>query len=227
LHDLEQQVLEYLRRIRISDRVHHWAISEIENTRHTRAEKDEAQIGELKKAVLNTERAVSSLTDLRVRELIDDAEFVAKREKLRADIGRFREKIEERRDSTDYWFEPGRSLLAFSNLAVSWFSEGTAQDRRLILASLGSNLTLSSRILNVQAMEPFNLMPKTTNCLRLYSFVDAIRELSSDHCFQKCLESIKMLVAKHGDSRALPTSPDTSSPSLTRSAKGGKSARRE
>jgi len=196
LEDLEEQLLACLKRIRISDRVHRRAMEEIEKKRHLRTEGDEAQIRELEKAVVDAERALSALTDLRVRELIDDAEFLARREKFRTEIARIQEKITVRRANTDYWFEPARLLLSFSNLAVSWFAEAGVEDRRLILGSLGSNLALSNGILSIQAPEPFGLMPKTVNCFRLCPFVDAIRELSRDHLFQTCLESIRKLEEK-------------------------------
>ncbi len=195
---LEQQVLTHLRRISIPDRIHRWATGEIEKHRDQHTAEDRAQVEALEKSASVVERNLVALTDLRVRELIDDADFLARRDALRAEAARIREKITARRRSTDYWFEPARALLSFSNLAVSWFKAGHVEDRRLIVGSLGSNLTLTNAILSIQATEPLEQVPKKPDCLRLCALVEDVRELSRNDVFLTRIERMQKLITRMG-----------------------------
>ena len=190
---LEEQVLACLKRIAISDRAHKRALAQIGKHRYSRVVTDEGFIQTLEKTLSDTERALSALTDLRLREMIEDDDFVARRQKLQAEAARIREKLSERRTNADSWFEPTRLLLSFSNLAVCWFTEGNTEDRRLILCAVGSNLTLSNGILSIQATEPFTNEPKTVNCFRALALGRYVRTFPRDHLFQKRLDAIKEL----------------------------------
>jgi hypothetical protein len=53
------------------------------------------------------------------------------------------------------WIEPVRMLVLFSNRAVSWFLQGNHEVKRLVLAVAGSNPTLSSQKLSIDAQKPF------------------------------------------------------------------------
>jgi hypothetical protein len=197
--ELERQILAYLRRCQISDEVHRWAISKTRENAAVQTKADAAQVEALKSVLADAERGVGTLTDLRVRELIDDAEYVARRDKLHGEAARIRQQLSTREASNAYWLEPLHALLSFNKLAVFWFESGNAEQKRLVLASVGSNLTISNKILSIQAAEPFGQVPKKADILQLCALVDDVRELSRKDTFQNMISGIKRLEAMMQD----------------------------
>ena len=195
--ELELQVIETLRHVQISDELHAWCQNRVEKRRYESPEEDGLRAEALARGIVEAERSLATLTDLRVRGLIEDTEYIARREKLRADIARSQEKLTAKQDRKDEWFEPARLVLSFSNLAISWFERGGAAERRMIVAAVGSNLTLLNRILSIEAVEPFTLIPKKPNILQLCAFVESVRQLTSDDRFQQkiaCIAKLEQLM---------------------------------
>jgi DNA invertase Pin-like site-specific DNA recombinase len=197
--DLEAQTLAHLRSISIPDSVHAWALTELETERGNRDAEIDASMRSLRNSLGEAVRNQNTLTDLRVRELIDDAEFIESRTKVQTDVLRLRQSIADQEAKPDYWFEPAVALLSFSNLAVSWYLQGDREAKRLILRSVGSNLSLMNGILSIQATKPFVLPPKSVDCLYLRELRDDIREMWSDYNFQQRLGSIRKLIAMFAD----------------------------
>ena len=96
VEELEAQTLAFLRRIHIPDKAHQWALDELARKRGERDAEHDAATLLLQKALDDASRNLSALTDLRVRELIDDAEFVEKRRALQTKILGLRQTIGER-----------------------------------------------------------------------------------------------------------------------------------
>lgn len=193
LRELEKQIHAFLRRLQTPSALHLWLIEQISFRAQGHDAEEASHIAALEQVLADTDRSLQTLTDLRVRDLVTDDEFVEKREKLKRDKIRLRQQVEERRADGAHWFEPARALLSFSNLAVSWFERGTAEQKRLILASIGSNLTLSNKILSIQAAEPFERIPKVPDVLHLCRLVEAVRTLSKEGSFNNLISSIKKL----------------------------------
>jgi len=193
LKQLERQLLRLLHRIAIAGSIHDWMTRYVVSGQHERTLEDERELAALQRTISDAERSLSSLTDLRVRELIDDTDFIARRQKLHAEVARTRETIARRIANPDYWFEPARLLISFSKLAVSWFERGNVEVKRLILNVVGSNLLLLDKKVSIQAAEPFRLMPKNTDFLRLCAFVENVRTLADDPDFKRRIACIARL----------------------------------
>jgi len=117
---------------------------------------------------------VANLKTLRIRDLIDDKDFVARLDELtiaEAAIADRRAKAEESRD----WIEPGKLLVSFNNLAISWFRHGTEAIKRHIVDAVGSNYTLTYKKLNGEAVEPFALRAEQPQFLYWCGYVDDVR----------------------------------------------------
>ena len=166
--------------------------------RGVESEVQEGQAAALRKELNQTARAKSSLTDLRVRSLIEDEEYVAKRATLAAQADRLEEELRKRTEQPDYWFEPSRAVISLCVYAISWHRHGSPQDRRLLLNSIGSNLSLQGRKLSICAKKPFVRVPKARDSLYLCTFVDAIREMSSDPEFKAAVAAIQELERRFG-----------------------------
>jgi hypothetical protein len=119
-------------------------------------------------------RQIENLTKLRVRDLIADAEFVRERETLQHERSRLAQRLsaDERPDD---WIEPARMLALFSHRAVSWFSGGNLEVKRLVVSVAGLNPTLAGRQLNIDAKKPFVRRTNTTRIPLGWSLVKDVR----------------------------------------------------
>jgi site-specific DNA recombinase len=193
VEDLENQIAAQIECVRSPDSVHEWALAELAKQRDQKRGSYAADIASLENALSTTRRNSATLTDLRVRELIDDTEFVQRRKELEHESAKLREVIASRTDHPDHWFEPARAALSFSNRAADWFREGNVEQKRLILISLGSNLSLKGQMLSIEAAEPFETVPKTKDISQLLALVENIRELTCDHHVQRRINAIQKL----------------------------------
>jgi hypothetical protein len=91
---------------------------------------------------------------LRIRDLLTDGEYLVQRKELQQQAVRMDQNLKSL-DNVENWSEPARELISFNNRAVSGFAEGDPQTKRLILAIVGSNLSLKDRQLNIDAKKPF------------------------------------------------------------------------
>jgi DNA invertase Pin-like site-specific DNA recombinase len=153
---LESQILGFLRTISIGPQEVKAPLAMIERERAKEHQAEDGVKRSLVRALESCERHLGNLTKLRFRELIDDDEFVDQRAELQREELRLKESLEDL--TVEQWFEPSRKLFLFSNRAVFWLTHGTTDEKRLILATVGSNPTLSAKKLNIDAAKPFQIL---------------------------------------------------------------------
>ena len=96
---------------------------------------------------------MGNLTKLRYRDLISDEEFVRQRSELAQEQLKLNQRLQQL--GTEQWIEPSRNLFLFSNRAIFWLTHGASSEKRLILSTVGSNLTLEAKTLSIGAAKPF------------------------------------------------------------------------
>jgi site-specific DNA recombinase len=176
---LDQQISRFLKSIHVNDEDARSALAVMEKERsRTRQAEDgfkEAIMGALEKCQSN----LNNLTKLRYRELIREDEFIHEREILtREQIG-LRQRLEQ--IESERWIEPSRNLFLFSNRAVFWLAHGTIQEKRLILATVGSNLSLGGKKLNINAKKPFELLRTRSHIPNWCTIVNDVRTFFREH----------------------------------------------
>ena len=171
---LEEQVEQFLRKLRIAPNIEAWLLEEISISAKQFKHDEQAQRESLDKALRDIVAQRNELTGLRLRGLLTDVEFVARRGELQNEELRLRGRItlaEEGRGR----FEPFADLVSFSNRAAEWFSRGDNQTKRLILETVGSNLSLLNKVINVEAKKPFAPFAKLSVCPLRLGVVDDVR----------------------------------------------------
>ena len=159
LRSLEQQITGFLQTVDIDFSFEGWVLDQTAiDIDRTRAE-EEARKRSLETALTETDAQLNELTGLRLRNLLTDEEFVSRRRELQQEQLRLREKVIEMGAARDP-FEPFSELVSFSRRAAEWFSHGDSQSKRLILETVGSNLFLKYKILNIAAKKPFAALTK-------------------------------------------------------------------
>lgn len=93
----------------------------------------------VEQAYEGTQKQLDALVDLRIRGLLTDEEFLAKRNALTQERSRLKERLDDLEHRADRWLETAEAALTFAQRALSWFREGGAPERRLILATLAQS----------------------------------------------------------------------------------------
>jgi hypothetical protein len=192
---LERQILTFLHGISISAAPHKFALDQLRDAATEQGAKLEAQRTTLERTLTDTAKSLDNLTKLRIREMIDDEQFVAQRQALQHDQLRVQQSL-ARVDQGASRFEPYRLFVSFSNRAVSWYTEGDLETKRLVLEVVGSNLTLKNRILSIEARKPFRKEVGSPPFLDLCTAIDDVRIYDD---LVKIAPTIKKLMEKHGD----------------------------
>ena len=180
LRELERQIAMFLDGISIPEEVHQWVLGRLDRWGQDETERDTSSRESLQAAFDAVSKQIETVTKLRVRDLISDEEFTKEREVLQNEKRRLAQRLENN-EAADSWFEPARLLVLFSRRAVSWFSEGNLEIKRLILTVAGLNSTLLDRQLNIDARKPFQRWPKTDKIPVMSSILNDVRTLWQAH----------------------------------------------
>jgi site-specific DNA recombinase len=94
-------------------------------------------------------KKLEALTQMRIREMIDDEEYMKERTKLKNEITLLESKIEKTAEANNDWIIPTQKAFEFAFYALSAFQNGSAQIRHEILSAItgGLNCSLKDKIL--------------------------------------------------------------------------------
>lgn len=169
---LEKQIVMFLRSVALDRSEIDKALAAVEEARKDHGAETNIRVA-LEHALAGCTRNVDNLTKLRFRELISDEEFVRQRMELNREEAVLKERLAKL--ETEDWIEPSRNLFQFSNRAVFWLAHGTKAEKRLILSTVGSNLSLRSKKLCVNAAKPFLILEKRPSIPDWWSVISDVR----------------------------------------------------
>lgn len=173
---LEEQIAAFLSEIELPDSLHRWAVAHLEKEQRRKAGVLRTARLSLSEAINSVESQLEKLTSLRLRDLITDEEY----QKTRTGLLRERQQLTQRQEENKEegaWFEPAQLLISFNKALVSRFVDGDYSTKRLILEIVGSNLTLTDRIISIEARKPFRLVPKASSHSSLCTTLKEVRTL--------------------------------------------------
>lgn len=154
----------------------------------------------VERGIAETQSRLKELTDLRLRRLVDDEEFLAQRASLQSELLRLTSKAKEAINLSER-FKPFEAAIPFSNHAADWFSEGDDQLKRQIMAAAGSNPVLIDKKLNVGAAKWLMLLHYLSLCPSRLGLRDDVQTLVSTSNSDPVL--VDHMEALHEDAEAL------------------------
>jgi site-specific DNA recombinase len=189
VRSLEAQIESALALLSVPPEIESWLSGylAVENDRFRGEEQVRKQ--SLERAREELRAQLSELTGMRLRNLLSDDEFMEKRRALQREDIRLAQRIGDI-DAGDNRFEPFRTVVLFRNQAADWFRRGDDQAKRLILQIAGSNLTLTNKILNIQAAKPFIASPEIGVCLNQLAGIDAVRTAKKHRVNKKAAQKL-------------------------------------
>jgi len=137
----------------------------------------------IQKSIATLRREEESLLDLRLREMVDDALFVEKRQTLAQERLALELKLGQSQESAQDIEQLVEQTFGFSTRAVEVFRSSTPVQKRIILATVGSNPTLAGGKLRITYRMPFQLLSDlqpNTSSVHWQGLRDAVRTWIQD-----------------------------------------------
>ena len=104
-------------------------------------------------SIESAEKELNALTKMRYRELIDDTTFITERDLLQTTITKLKKQLEDTTDHSAKWIDLTERAFRFATYAKYHFQKGSLEQKKEILAALGSNYTLKDKKLSIEAVE--------------------------------------------------------------------------
>lgn len=178
----------------IPENVHRVAAVQFRTNAQQQEAEQRARILSIERAHQETSAQLAELTGLRLRNLLADTEFLEKRKELQQEQLRLTQQRDRVQNEVNR-FEPAEDVIFFRNRAIEWFQHGELETKKLILETVGSNLTLMSKILNIEARKPFKRQMLAGGFPRQLAFIDDVRKALDDNPEETALiqRNIKLL----------------------------------
>lgn len=116
---------------------------------------ERTKIYEAQQKVLNdNQKQLDNLTQMRLREMIDDEEYIKEKTRLKNEQTALRAKLKGTEQRAESWLKLTEQTFEFACYAHKAFMFGDAKTKREILSAIvGLNCTLKDHILNIKAVE--------------------------------------------------------------------------
>ena len=172
--NLDLQIYRFLEELVMPESIFQVVEARVDDLKEHRVADQVARRCSLEAALKNVTKELSELTGLRLRNILADGEFLAKRQELKQNEIRLHQQVEKIPED-DNEFEPISDFILLRNKAAGWFQHGSSQTKKQILHVTGSNLSLKTKILNIEARKPFRRLGGNINYSRQLAFIDDVR----------------------------------------------------
>jgi len=142
---LEDQLITDLDNYTIDPEFYEWACNKLSTVQQARIDEDSKILASQRATLAKTKRQLDTLVDLRTRDLIDDREFVRRRDDLRVEVRRLEEALATMSERDAANMEKVGRALRFALRAHEMLRRGNAASRRAIAAAMGSEYLLTDR----------------------------------------------------------------------------------
>ncbi|MBF6570856.1 MAG: recombinase family protein [Candidatus Binataceae bacterium] len=200
--DLEGQIVSILTKHAVTPSIHRVMLKHLKESSQGAEDIAITRIQSLDRALEETRAQLSELTSLRMRRLIEDDEFLGRRQALQRQELRLLQQRERAHDEAQR-FEPIEDVLEFSNRAAKWFERGDRRAKRLVLETVGSNHFLSKKIFSIKARKPFVRRLECRDSCALLGTNDDIRTLPTRHEIASYLQHIQRALLENPGEAAL------------------------
>lgn len=155
---LEKQIQVYLESIQIPKKFTTWLVKWLKYKHQIEIDEQNAQLEALQMAYGKAKRKLDNLIDMRLNEEVTEEKY----QKLKLEIERQRDNFKEQLDGFEHrvnqWVELTEKTLNFATKAPLAFQSGDLEQKRQILATIGSNLTLTDETLGITPYKPFEII---------------------------------------------------------------------
>lgn len=162
---LNSQIDSFLKTVELPASIVHWAIKWLNKANEDHKGLREARYNALRESYDLISKKLERLQDMKLSpKNIDDAlisneEYIAKRQQLLIERQKVNNQLERvEKVDVDEWHELSVKTFNFIRELRKKFNKGTVDDKRLILSTIGSDLRLKNKTLEIQPRKPFKLI---------------------------------------------------------------------
>lgn len=156
--NFEEQIDSLLAKFTIPESFKNWAIKWLQRE-HFIEIRDRTNIkNSLQNLDKDIQKQVDTLLTSLLKELVTQEEYQKKKELLLLEQQNLRKNLDETDKRADDWLELSEKTFNFACYARHWFANGTNQQKREILGTIGSNLMLKDKNLLLYQREPFRII---------------------------------------------------------------------
>lgn len=160
LSDLEGQISAVLEGVRLPEAFTDWALKWLRLSHESSAADKATVLSSLQSAYSENQKKIDRLTDMRLKEMLTDEEYAAKKGLLLDEQRGFREKLADADQGADNWLERIEQSFDFAKHAKEKFDSGELGVKRQILSELGSGFILQGGKLTLELDELWSCFGK-------------------------------------------------------------------
>ena len=177
--ELERQILAFLDRISLPEPVGQWLAGLVAESKDDIAAARQEAAARYTRQTEGFKQQIANLTDLRVRELVSDEEFLVKRQQLQRSVAEAEERAQKAAEPPAT-FEPVLALQILCSRAKDWYPAADTRTKRRLLKILCSNPAIKDQKALLQARKPFVELAILANHSHLCGDVDNVRMTPPD-----------------------------------------------
>ena len=156
--DFDNQILQILESIRISDDFFHWAIKALRETNIQETEQNRNYQETLSVDLIKQQQRLSALLDMRLDLDVDKEEFENKKKEIKKSISELELKIRFHNNRIENWIDTAERCFEFARDAKDAFQFGDSKTKMTILQAMGSNFILRDKKLFIGLKKPFAIL---------------------------------------------------------------------
>ncbi len=160
--ELESQVKTYLDGLQLSPKIVEWAIKWLNEIHKSQIDVRKAKYKNVEKTYEETLRKLDRIVDLVLNGLLSVEEGKNKKEELELEKKKLSEQLEKIDNHADNWNRLTINTFDFVKDIKERFANGTIEQRKTILRTIGSNLVIKDKKLAIEIRKPFELIIRAT-----------------------------------------------------------------
>lgn len=151
--ELEKQINKQLKQIKILPEFREWAL-EILRRENKNETCDREQIYKnINQSLEETQKQIDKLTDLLLKDLINEDEFKKKKSELQKNLMKLKSERDRTEDRAEHWLDLSEKAFNFATYAIYNFNKGSLQAKKEIFSALGENFILKDRKVSLELDE--------------------------------------------------------------------------
>lgn len=156
--ELERQIGEEISKISIDESFKDLAIKYSREVYQQEGRERDSIRRSLEKKHKEVQEQINGLTEMRLKRLLDDEEYLDHKNKLLLERERLKEKLKDVKHSAEKQLELTERAFTFACYASYWFEHGTIEQKNTILKTIGSNFILKDRKLSLELKNPWLIL---------------------------------------------------------------------
>lgn len=169
--ELERQILDILCSIEIPPEFHEWAMNQLKQLRKKEIKDKETIRISQQRSLVEITKQIKELLTMRMNGEITPEEYHTNKVELTKEKLRLEELLKGANDRESHFIDIADQVLTFAEKAKMKFENGSPEEKKNILRTLDSNLSLKDRILNVHMHPPIIMLKQVSSGVNLKSII--------------------------------------------------------